>query len=115
MKRYDKLSPTVLSALFLISSGVFALSGLANETLGDRTMTNCTVSSPNSALHGWTDLPIKTSCGDVYISRHLKNSFGANPYAVTEMRNALASGKPVTIRATGITGLLMAYEITPTE
>lgn len=78
-------------------------------------MTNCTVSSPSS-INVWTKVPIKTSCGYVYIDRHQNSHNGSvPPFAVAKMTKAIQSGKPVTIRATGITGMLFAYEITPTE
>jgi hypothetical protein len=115
---FEKLSERSKNILIVLSVILFCaipLFKFADNTLGDRTMANCTASSPQSAIHGWARLPIETSCGPVYIYGHLKNSFGAHPYAALEMRKALASGKPVTIKATGITGMLMAYEITPTE
>lgn len=115
---FEKLperSKNVLLVLSAILVCVIPLLGFANNTLGDRTLTNCTASSPQSEINDWARLPIDTSCGPVYIYGHFKNSFGARPYAATEMRKALASGKPLTIKATGVTGILMAYDITPAE
>jgi hypothetical protein len=108
-------SQTVLIALSVVLFVVIVTLGFLNQNMGDRTVTNCTVSSPQSVENHWSKLPIETSCGYVYIYGHTKNSYGARPYAAIEMRNALASGKPLTIKATGITGMLMAYEITPSE
>ena len=112
-KLLSERSENVLVALGALLFLAVLLFGFLNQNLGDRTLTNCTASSPQSEIHDWARFPIETSCGPVYIYGHMKNSFGAHPYAATEMRKALASGKPLTIRATGITGILMAYEITP--
>lgn len=83
--------------------------GLTSQVANDRTMENCTVNFSSNPFNNVGKSSVLTSCGYVYVAAHTKN--GLNFNAITEMNEALHSGKRVNIKATGI-GIASAYEIT---
>jgi hypothetical protein len=93
---------------------IVASVGIANQNMDDRTMEHCKVSFASNPFDNPAPSSVQTSCGYVYINAHQKNGFG-NPDAITRMNAAIHSGKPLTIKATGIAGLALAYEITPEQ
>lgn len=83
--------------------------GMTNQLVNDRTMENCTVYTASNLFNTPAQSSLTTSCGYVYINSHIKNGF-INPDAITKMNEAVHSGKPVNIKATGF--IASAYEIT---
>lgn len=83
--------------------------GISSQVTNDRNMKNCTVNFASNPFNNVGKSSVLTSCGYVYVAAHSKN--GLDFGAITEMNEALHSGKPVDIKATGI-GFAAAYEIT---
>lgn len=83
--------------------------GLASQTVNDRTMENCTVNFASQPFNIPGKSSVFTSCGYVYVDGHLNNGLDINK--ITKMNEALHSGKPVDIKATGFI-FASAYEIT---
>lgn len=86
--------------------------GITSQTVNDRTMTNCTVDFASNPFNNAGKSSVMTSCGYVFVAAHTKNGMSLD--RITKMNEALHSGKPVTIKGTGI-GLISAYEITVSE
>lgn len=86
--------------------------GIASQTVNDRTMENCTVNFASNPFNIPGKSSVMTSCGYVYVDGHFKN--GLNLNKITEMNEALHSGKNVDIKATGFL-FASAYEITVTK
>lgn len=99
---------TFFSGGVLLIAAVIGFAGL-NQVVDDRTMTNCTVNFTSNPFNNSGQASVQTSCGYVYVNSHQKNGF-INPDAITRMNEALHSGKPVDIKATGF--IASAYEIT---
>ena len=73
-------------------------------------MTGCHVSFTSNPSANTAPANAITSCGNVYVGAHMGKDL-MNPGKIVDMNAALLSGKPVTIKATGV-GILAAYEIT---
>ena len=86
--------------------------GIASQNVNDRTMENCTVDFASNPFNNAGKSSVMTSCGYVFIAAHTKNGFNLDK--ITKMNEALHSGKPVTIKGTGL-GFTSAYEITVSE
>lgn len=99
-----------VAGLILISS--VAGFGIVNQNVDDRTMKNCIVNFTSNPFANSAPASVQTSCGYVYVNSHMKNG-AINPGAITKMNEALTSGKPVDIKATGF--IAAAYEITISE
>ena len=99
---------------FMIVGVVMILSvlslGIINQNINDRTMTGCHVSFTSNPFANTAPANAITSCGNVYVGAHMGKDL-MNPGKIVDMNAALLSGKPVTIKATGV-GILAAYEIT---
>lgn len=87
---------------------------LVSHSVGDKTMTDCKVSFASNPFNNTAPSSVHTSCGYVYVNSHLKNGL-VNPAAITAMNEAVHSGKPLTIKATGFAGVNIAYEIIPSK
>lgn len=83
--------------------------GITSQTVNDRTMENCTVDFKSNPFNNAGKSSVYTSCGYVYVASHMKNGMSLDK--ITKMNEALNSGKPVDIKATGFV-FASAYEIT---
>lgn len=84
--------------------------GISNQFINDHTMKNCTVQFASNPFNTPSKSTVNTSCGYVYLDFHMKNGGPTNPDALVKMNEAVHSGKPVDIKATGL--IPAAYEIT---
>lgn len=109
--REEALKPFAFGAVAVTAIATLAL---VSHSVGDKTMTNCEVSFASNLFNTSAPSSVHTSCGYVYVNNHLKNGL-VNPASVIAMNEAVHSGKPLTIKATGFAGVSLAYEITPSE
>lgn len=88
---------------------VLTVFGISSQFVNDHTLKNCTVNFASQPFNLPAKSAVWTSCGFVNLNAHWKN--GLNLGKMTEMNEALHSGKPVDIKVTGFL-VSSAYEIT---